>query len=120
MRVAIVGSRKFQNREKVIELVNSLPQETVIVSGGCHGPDKWAEDAARKRGMDVDIYLPDLPKKNAPWYDFTKAYYARNMKIAQNSDAMHAFVTPDRTGGTENAIKYAKQLNKNVTVHDGE
>lgn len=117
MRIAIVGSRKFKSKEKVVDLVNSLPQESVVVSGGCHGPDTWAEEAAKKRGMDVVVYLPNMPSDGAPLYEFTKAYYERNRKIAQDADTMHAFVTPNRTGGTENAIKSAKKLNKNIVIH---
>ncbi len=117
MRIAIVGSRKFKSKEKVVDLVNKLPQESIIVSGGCHGPDTWAEESAKQRGMDVIVYLPNMPNKGAPLYEFTKAYYARNREIVQNADILHAFVTPKRTGGTENAIKIAKKLNKNIVIH---
>jgi predicted Rossmann fold nucleotide-binding protein DprA/Smf involved in DNA uptake len=117
VRIAIVGSRRFKSRKKVIDLVNSLPQETVIVTGGCRGPDTWAEYAAKKRGLKTTIFRPKLPPDDSPRYEFIKAYYERNRKIAQNADMLHAFVSSDRTGGTENTIRHAKELNIPVITH---
>jgi hypothetical protein len=117
VRIAIVGSRRFKNRKKVIDLVNSLPQETVIVTGGCRGPDTWAENAAKKRGLKTIIFLPKLPPDNSPRHEFIKAYYERNLKIAQNADMVHAFVSSDRKGGTENTIKHAEMENIPIVIH---
>ena len=117
MRIAIAGSRRFKNKRKVIDLINSLPQESVIVTGGCRGPDTWAEYAAKKRKLKTTIFRPILPPDDSPRYEFIKAYYERNRKIAQNADMLHAFVSPDRTGGTENTIRYAKELNIPIVIH---
>ena len=116
MKVGIVGSRRWGNREMVEALVASLPEGTTVVSGGCRGVDSWASDAARSRGMEVIEFLPDLPASGSPHWEFTRAYHARNKQIAENSDVVYAFVAPDRKGGTENTIKHAKKIGIRVEV----
>ena len=117
MKIGIVGSRKRDCEQEIRELVNSLAPDDIVVSGGCIGPDLWAEEAAKNRGILTLVFLPVLPAKNTPLYEFTKAYYARNQEIAQAVDVLHAFVSPDRRGGTEHTIKCAKKLNKTVFIH---
>jgi len=116
MRIGIVGSRRWDNRVAVEELVNMLPLDCTIVSGGCRGVDSWAVEAAKARDIEVVEYLPDLPPDGSPPWEFTKAYHARNKQIAENSDVLYAFVAEDRRGGTENTIKYAMKLGVQVEV----
>ena len=40
LRIGIVGSRRWHSREAVEELVNVLPLDCTIVSGGCRGVDR--------------------------------------------------------------------------------
>jgi len=116
MKVGIVGSRRRKDYWKIRELVESFPRDTVVVSGGCKGPDKWATEHAKLQGLKIVEYFPDLPKSGSPRYEFTKAYYARNKKIAENVDVLYAFVSPDRKGGTENTIGYAEELKKEIHI----
>ena len=116
MRIGIVGSRRWSRREVVEELINMLPLNSTIVSGGCRGVDTWAKEAAESRGMDVVEYLPDLPPDGSPPWEFTKAYHTRNQQIAENVDVLYAFVAEDRRGGTENTINHAMKLNVRVEV----
>lgn len=111
MRVGIVGSRRRFDRKSVEDLIESLHPDTVVVSGGCIGPDTWAATAATRKGLKVVEHLPSLPKSGAPYYEFVKAYHARNKKIVEDSDMIYAFVANDRSGGTENTIKHAIDLN---------
>lgn len=117
MKCGIIGSRKRTDRQSVINLVNNLKPGDIVVSGGCAGPDTWAEQAAIAIGLDVKIFLPDLPAKGSPRYKFTKAFYARNRLIAENSDVIHAFVSPNRTGGTEYTVKHAAKIGIPVVIH---
>jgi len=118
MRIGIVGSRKRTDRQSVIDFVGTLNKSDTIISGGCSGPDLWAEQAARDAGIDVLIFLPKLPPKGSPQYEFTKAFYARNQLIAENSDVIHAFTAHDRKGGTENTIKYAQKIGVSIVIHE--
>ena len=123
MNVGIVGSRRWKSRAAVESLVDTLPPDTTVVSGGASGVDSWAAEFARKRGLKVVVFLPDLPTVPASWtangnprWEYTKAYHARNRQIAEHSHVVYAFVAPDRKGGTENTIKQAKELGVPVYI----
>ena len=116
MNVGIVGSRRWKSRSAVESLVKTLPADTTVVSGGVRGVDSWAAEFARKRGLKVVEFLPDLPSNGSPRWEYTKAYHARNRQIAEHSEVVYAFVAPDRKGGTENTIKYAKELGVPVNI----
>lgn len=119
MRYGIIGSRKRTDKQSVVNLVNSFSESDIVVSGGCLGPDVWAEKAATAKNLDVKIFLPDLPPKGSPRYKYRMidAFYARNRLIVENSDIIHAFVSHDRSGGTEYTIKYAKKIGIPVFIH---
>jgi predicted Rossmann-fold nucleotide-binding protein len=116
MNIGIVGSRRWKNKEAIENLVNTLPADTTVVSGGAHGVDTWATEAARKRGLKVVEFLPESQPNGSPKWEYTKAYYARNRQIAEYSHIVYAFVAPDRKGGTENTIKHAKDLGTPVNI----
>ena len=116
LRVGIVGSRRRKDADAVFRLVESLPKNSVVVSGGCWGPDTWATNWAKKLELPYMEYLPDLPSSGSPRWDYTKAYHARNRKLAENVDILYAFVSSDRKGGTENTIKHANDLGVEVVI----
>ena len=116
MNVGIVGSRRWKSRAAVETLVNTLSPNTTVVSGGARGVDSWAAEYARKRGLKVIEFLPDLPLNGNPQWEYTKAYHARNRQIAEHSHVVYAFVAPDRKGGTENTIKHAEDLGVPVNI----
>ena len=116
MNVGIIGSRRWKSRSAVESLVNTFPADTTVVSGGAKGVDSWAAECARKRGLKVIEFLPDLPSNGSPRWEYTKAYHARNRQIAEHSEVVYAFVALDRKGGTENTIKHAKELGVPVNI----
>ena len=61
LRVGIVGSRRRKDSQSVYDLVKRLPGSGTVVSGGCWGPDSWALDWAKKRGLPCEEFLPDMP-----------------------------------------------------------
>lgn len=115
MKVGIVGSRRLKNKQRVIQLVNSLSLSDIVVSGGCVGTDQWAVEVAKARGMRTEVFLPDLLGIKSEW-DGVKRYYERNKRIAEACDVLYAFVSKDRTGGTENTIGYVKDMGKTVHI----
>lgn len=108
MRFGIVGSRRWPSPSAVVEVVNALPADAVVVSGGAQGPDTWAVDAARRRGLSVTVHLPDAPASRTRWAA-TEAFYARNQRIVDDADELIAFVASDRRGGTEDTIRRARR-----------
>ena len=75
----------------------------------------WAEQRAKERGILTKIFKPNLTNLKDKG-DMVKRYYARNRKIAEECDVLIAFVSSDRSGGTENTIKYARELKKTIII----
>lgn len=101
-RLAIVGSRGYPRPDLVQQLVAGLKPTTVVVSGGARGVDNWAEQAARKRGLSVDIFPAD-------WQQFGKsAGYIRNRAIIDSVDGVVAF-WDGQSRGTAHAIQLARK-----------
>jgi hypothetical protein len=109
MRIGVVGSRRRTDFESVRGFVSTLKPGDVVVSGGCKGVDTWAVRAAEDFHISYAVHLPYL---NGVGYrhEATTRYYARNEEIVKDCDVLVAFVSDDRTGGTENTILHANRL----------
>jgi hypothetical protein len=126
MKIGIVGSRRRTSavdRQLVFDLVKEMiakhGDELVLVSGGCpQGADGFTEQAADYFGVSMLVHYPAKEPKAASYSEATKRFYARNKKIARDSDHLYALVMPDRTGGSENTVKYMLGMNKPVTTID--
>lgn len=126
MKIGIVGSRRRntdRDRRYVFELVEYLiktyDDELVLVSGGCpDGADGFAEQAADFYGVSMLVHYPAKWPKASTYGEATSRFYARNLKIAKDSDILYALAATDRTGGTENTIGYMKKLGKVVWIID--
>jgi hypothetical protein len=118
MNIGIVGARKYQDRPSVIELVNSLPAESVIITSSCEGVCTWVKDEAEKRGMEVMLFTPDLHNIRA-WFEVPKRYYQRNKELIESCDLLHAFLSQEDgfTGGTRFEIEYAVRRGIPVQIH---
>jgi len=115
MRVAVVGSRRRADRKTIEARIAELAPGTVVITGGARGPDRWAQQAARARGLEVIVHLPDLDGIRARW-QAAERFYTRNQHLVDDSDEVIAFVAPDRTGGTEDTIRRATRAGKPVGV----
>ena len=118
MNVGIVGARKYQDRQSVVDLVSSLPADSVIVTSGCQGVCTWVREEAEKRNMKVVVYSPDLQNIRA-WFEVPKRYYQRNRELVEACDYLYAFISQENgfAGGTKFEIQYALKLKKPVQVH---
>jgi hypothetical protein len=118
MNIGIVGARKYQDRQSVIDLVNSLPPEATIITSSCKGVCTWTKEAAKKKGLEVIVYAPDLANIRA-WFEVPKRYYQRNKELVEVCDLLYAFLSDEDgfTGGTRFEIEYAVSLNIPVQVH---
>lgn len=110
-----MGSRAFPNLKMVSDFVNSLPDGSVVISGGAMGVDSIAAITAKNKGLEVVEHLPDLSGCKHNW-EFTNRYYARNRRIVDDADCIVAF-TDNTTGGTWSTIKYARSSKKPYVVH---
>jgi hypothetical protein len=49
MNIGIVGARKYQDKESVLDLVRSLPGDATIITSSCKGVCTWAKEASDHR-----------------------------------------------------------------------
>lgn len=110
MKIAIVGSRDWPNAKAVIDYINALPPHTVIVSGGALGVDTFAEIAAKRQGLSVEVYRADWAKYGK------RAGMMRNADIVNAADRVVAF-WHRQSRGTADTIDRARKAGKPVEVH---
>lgn len=118
MRIGIIGSRKRTDRQTIYNCVDSLDLNDTIVSGGCYGPDKWAEERAKQRGMPEPIIHEPKIHPYMTYHEKVQEFYKRNRKIVNDSDKIIAFVADQntQTGGTWYTIKHAKKMKIPVEI----
>jgi len=135
--VAIVGSRKFKNSSwasnAITQLVNALPSDCTVVSGGADGADSFAENAAQTRGMQTlihDARWVQRPPANKPSWKPTlyppdravedsnersNAGTERNKVLVEECNCLFAFTYED-SSGSQDAISYAALKRKFIAV----
>ena len=105
MKIAIVGSRDYVDLERVTAYVNSLPDDTELVSGGARGVDRTAEQAAWSRKLTVKCFPAD-------WEQYGKeAGFIRNQDIVNYADLVVAF-WDGKSRGTAHTMRLAASQNK--------
>ena len=118
MKIGIVGARKYQDRQSVVDLVNSIPPDNQIITSGCKGVCTWVKQIAEEREMKVILFAPDLENIRA-WFDVPKRYYQRNKEMVEACDLLHAFISAEDgfIGGTRFEVNYAAGLGIPVQLH---
>lgn len=113
MRGAIVGSRRFSERDRVSDYVNSLPPRASIITGSASGVDAVATRAARAKGIAVRV----LPAAFDELADASKSA-ARNQRLIDACDVLVAF-WDGTSKGTRNTVERALDSGKEVHVFIG-
>ena len=127
MKIAIIGSRRYENKKKIKDFIFKLKQKhgenTKIISGGCKmGADRYAKKYALELGLQYEEYPPFHEVHNLyctmPSSRYGKPYnirnfHARNKIIAGTSDFIVAFIPEGvESDGTFSTLNYAKKLDK--------
>lgn len=131
MKVAMIGSREYENIRKIkdalVQLKQKFGNDLMIISGGTKdGADKFARKFALEFGIKYKEFNPAHTTKNLysamsdNYYNKTyhvSQFHHRNMLIARDCDVMMVFI-PNGTEskGSMSAIKNVKKLNKPVTI----
>lgn len=127
MKIAIIGSRNWTNKEKLFSIMDSLNKKlniTHIVSGGAAGADSFGKEWADFNKISTIIF-------NADWEDFSEpckikynrfgkkynalAGFKRNRLIVEESDLIIAF-WDKKSPGTKDSLDLCKKLNKKFYV----
>jgi len=127
MKVAIVGSRRYENKNKIkdfiFKLKNKYGDKTIVVSGGCkQGADRYAKKYTLELGLQYEEYPPfhevhnlycTMPESRYDKPFSMKNFFARNKIIAGTSDIIVAFIPEGvEARGTMNVLEYAKKFAK--------
>tara|TARA_R100000664_G_C2726827_1_gene118552 strand:+ start:645 stop:1040 length:396 start_codon:yes stop_codon:yes gene_type:complete len=129
MRVGIIGSRTYQNKRKVRDMIFKLKQEfnseLTIVSGGCSdGADKFAKKYALELDCQYIEFNPAHTQRNlySALHDAyygkeyaAKWFFQRNKMLANYVDYLIAFMDTD-SNGTVNTINEARKKGKKVVI----
>ena len=131
MKIAIIGSRTYENTRKIknllTELRKKIAEDLVIISGGAkQGADKYVKKYALEFGIIYKEFNPAHTPQNL-YSAMSEGYYAkpyhvsqfhhRNMLIARDCDYMIALVPAgSKANGSESAIKQAIKLDKKVVI----
>jgi YspA, cpYpsA-related SLOG family len=108
-KVAIIGSRSFEDYELLKEVVGKFGRDFSIVSGGAAGADRLAERYATEFGKAITVFKPD-------WNRYGRgAGMVRNKQIIAEADAVFAF-WDGSSKGTKNSIELAKKADKPIRV----
>lgn len=113
MKLAIVGSREFENYDLLCTEVEKIKQTQnieLIISGGAKGADTLAKRYATLNHIPLMEFKPDYKQfgHNAP--------VQRNALIVENSDWVLAFVAPTSKGTWDTIRKAEKMLRKVIIV----
>jgi hypothetical protein len=108
MKVAVVGSRNFQDYDLLKQILAEY-EITEIVSGGAKGADSLGEKYAKEHNLPIEIFKPDWKRLGRG------AGPARNKTIVENADFVIAF-WDGVSKGTQSSINIAKKLNKALRI----
>lgn len=106
MKLAVIGSRSFNNFELLNDEIQTLDFEiTDIISGGAKGADALAEIWAIQNNIALTIIKPN-------WNKFGRgAGIKRNNEIIQKCDYCIAF-WDGKSKGTFSSIKFCEKYSK--------
>tara|TARA_Y100000361_G_scaffold13536_1_gene10667 strand:- start:322 stop:735 length:414 start_codon:yes stop_codon:yes gene_type:complete len=131
IKIGIVGSRGYTNKQKVKDLIFEIKQkygdEVEIVSGG---QKLGADGFAKKFALEFDLDYVEFPpahyshnihcKLSAKHYSkpyYVSNFFKRNKQIAEYSNILVAFVQEGiESRGTMNTVSHAEKLKKMVKI----
>ena len=110
MKLAIIGSRGFNDINLLNETLNPLVFRIDLVVSGCvRGADKMGEEWAERHGINTLIFP-------AEWDKYGKsAGFRRNEDIIKNADTVIAF-WDGVSRGTQHSISLCEKYNKPCRV----
>jgi len=111
MRIAIVGSRNFQDLRQVVVYIydNLVPGRDVVITGGAQGVDQTAAEAARLHGCAVVVHEPDYKRygRGAP--------LIRNKLIVDDCEQLVAF-WDGKSRGTMHTIRAMREAKRKFLI----
>jgi len=109
IKLAVVGSRSFNDYEFLKKILQFHPCKKII-SGGARGADTLADRYATENNITMQEFLPN-------WNVYGKsAGFLRNKQIVESCDELVAFFDGE-SPGTKYSITLAKDAGKPVYIY---
>jgi hypothetical protein len=112
MKLAVVGSRSFQDKKRlfrVLDQINKVKKISLIVSGGALGADSLSEEWAKDHQVEFLMFKPE-------WQKYGKrAGFLRNQLIVEHADAVVAF-WDGQSRGTKHSMNLTNEANKPLLI----
>ena len=108
-RAIISGSRGFTDYALLKKTCDTLPDDTVIISGCARGADRLGEKYAKTRGLRIERFHTDRDRYGK------SAGAIRNREMAKAATVLIAF-WDGVSKGTADMIRTAQKMNLKVTV----
>lgn len=108
MKVAVIGSRTFNDYNEVKNVLSTI-KITLLVSGGAKGADSLGERYAKENNIETKIFYPDWGKNGR------KAGFLRNTDIINEAELVIAF-WDGQSKGTKDSLDKALKNNKKVLI----
>ena len=112
MKLAIIGSRTFNDYNKLSEVLEPYKSRiTLVISGAAKGADSLGEKWAIDNKIETLIFPAD-------WNTYGKrAGFIRNEDIIKNCECVIAF-WDNKSKGTAHSLSLCKKLNKPYKIID--
>lgn len=116
IKLAIVGSRTFDNYDELNIMINKIIKEnnyniSLIISGGAKGADTFAEQYAKENNIETLIFPAEWKKYGR------RAGYLRNVDIIKNCDICIAF-WDGFSGGTAHDLELCYEYKKKCFIYN--
>ena len=108
MKVAVIGSRSFNDYKRLKDTLSKI-DVSLLVSGGANGADKLGEQYANENNIPTKIFLPDWEKHGKA------AGFLRNTDIINEAELVVAF-WDQQSNGTRDSIQKAEKQGKKVMI----
>lgn len=108
-KLAIIGSRSFNDKKIFDKTLAFLPKPSMIVSGGAMGADSLGANYAEDNSIPTIIHLPNWALHGR------SAGFVRNEYIIRDCDVVLAF-WDGKSRGTKDSLDHAKQYKKPTIV----
>ncbi len=110
MKIAVVGSRDFNNYDLLKKELSNFSDIECIISGGARGADTLAKQYCIEKSIKMQEFLPEYNK-----YPSRVAPIKRNDTIVENCDMLIAFWNY-KSAGTKYTIEKAQKMKKNIYI----
>lgn len=114
MKVAVIGSRSFDDYDKMAKVLDEL-NITELVTSGARGADSLAQKYAEIKGIPCKLFLP-LHQTDPSVKYHVKWFFVRNKELVDYADHVVAFWN-GLSKGTKSTIDYAKKQYKTFAIH---